>query len=222
MAPLNGDPPSSQNDNRFFSRGPLAPWGKITHFMGDNNICNRERKEEIERQIVRMILRSGLSLCFAENPHFQDLVTLLNPAYAKTNNPFPGEFVKLCRVDLLASTRTTGHTSCCCCCHFVVVVVVVVAFAASAAFAYDDDDDDDADDDDDDALALAVDVVVVVAFAFAASFAASSFAATATSGATAIVVATVVVVVASSYVDVADDCSAAACFSEHVFVYVCV
>jgi hypothetical protein len=58
--------------------------------MGDSNICDPKRKEMIEEQICKMILRSGLPLGFAENPHFQALVGLLCPAYAKSGNAFPG------------------------------------------------------------------------------------------------------------------------------------
>ena len=90
-SPTGADVGPSRTESSSIVRGPLAPWGKITRFMGDNNVCGRERKEAIEKQIMRMILRSGLPLSFAENKHFQDLVTLLNPAYAKTCNPFPGK-----------------------------------------------------------------------------------------------------------------------------------
>ena len=74
-------------------RGPLAPWGSIQKYMGDSNICDLKRKEIIEQQICKMILRSGLPLGFAENPHFQDLVGLLCPAYVKSGNAFPGALV---------------------------------------------------------------------------------------------------------------------------------
>ena len=72
-------------------RGPLAPWGSMYKFMGDSNICDINRKDQIEKQIIRMILRMGLPLGFAENKHFQELVELLCPAYAKSGNAFPGD-----------------------------------------------------------------------------------------------------------------------------------
>ena len=82
-------------------RGPLAPWGTIRRFMGDTNVCDAERKAAIEKQICVMILRSGLSLGFAENPHFQNLVQLLCPAYAKTSNPYPGQYILTCIILVL-------------------------------------------------------------------------------------------------------------------------
>ena len=48
-------------------RGMLAPWGSISRYMGDSNVCDVERKLLIERQIIRMIIRMGLPLGFAEN-----------------------------------------------------------------------------------------------------------------------------------------------------------
>ena len=60
-------------------------------FMGDSNMCDINRKEEIDKQIIRMIYQMGLPLGFAENKHFQDLVEMLCPAYAKSGNAFPGD-----------------------------------------------------------------------------------------------------------------------------------
>jgi hypothetical protein len=74
-------------------RGPLAPWGSIHKYMGDSNICDTKRKEMIEKRIIRMILRLGLSLGFAKNPHFQYLPEFLCPTYAKSGNAFPGALI---------------------------------------------------------------------------------------------------------------------------------
>ena len=71
-------------------RGLSALWGSISRYMGDSNVCDAERKQLIERQLIRMIIRMGLPLGFAENHHFQDLIALLCPAYVKTCDPFPG------------------------------------------------------------------------------------------------------------------------------------
>ncbi len=84
-------------------RGPLAPWGSIHKYMGDSNICDSKRKETIEKQIVRMILRSGLSLGFAENPHFQHIVELLCPSYVRSGNAFPGALMVQYNVPLFCS-----------------------------------------------------------------------------------------------------------------------
>ena len=59
--------------------GALDPWGSIRKFMGDTNVCDIARKEAIDKQIMTMILRSGLPLGFAENPHFPALIELLCP-----------------------------------------------------------------------------------------------------------------------------------------------
>ena len=76
-------------------RGPLDPWGSITKYLGDTNVCDSVRKEAIERQIMTIILRSVLPLGFAENPHFQDLVELLCPSYAKCGNAYLGDMLIL-------------------------------------------------------------------------------------------------------------------------------
>jgi hypothetical protein len=70
-------------------RGPLAPRGSMYKLMGDSDICGINRKEQNEKQIIRMIFRMGLPLGFAENTHFRELVELLCPAYAKSSNTFP-------------------------------------------------------------------------------------------------------------------------------------
>ena len=74
-------------------RGTLTSWGSIQKYQGDSNVCDINRKEAIEKQIISMILRSGLSLGFAENVHFQNLVELLCLAYAKSGNAHPGAYI---------------------------------------------------------------------------------------------------------------------------------
>jgi len=87
---------SSRKPMEPIPRGPLDPWGSITMYLGYTNVCESVRKEAIERQTMTIIMRSGLHLVgFAENPHFQDLVELLSPAYAKCGNAYPGDMLIL-------------------------------------------------------------------------------------------------------------------------------
>ena len=43
---------SSRKPVEPIPRGPLAPWGSITKYMGDTNVCDDVKKEAIERQIM--------------------------------------------------------------------------------------------------------------------------------------------------------------------------
>ncbi len=62
---------SSRVRVNFVPRGALPSWGSM--YMGDSNICDFNRKEQIEKQIIKMIFRMGLPLGFAENKHFRTL-----------------------------------------------------------------------------------------------------------------------------------------------------
>ncbi len=98
--------------------------------MGDSNVCDAERKQLIERQIIRMIIRMGLPLGFAENHHFQDLITLLCPAYVKTCDPFPG--IRLYMNSYLLYVFTTMSL----CISLCVFICVAYAHACVCAYAY--------------------------------------------------------------------------------------
>ena len=81
-------------------RGILASWGSIRKYQGVSSVCDIIMKEANEKQIISMILRYGLPMGFAENVHFQNLVELLCPAYAKSSNAYPGAYVSIayCRI----------------------------------------------------------------------------------------------------------------------------
>ena len=73
--------------------GELGRYGTIEPFLEDNNKCDATRKEKIDKLMIRMVLRAGLSLGFLENIQFQDLVRELCPAYAKCRNSFPSKIL---------------------------------------------------------------------------------------------------------------------------------
>jgi hypothetical protein len=98
--------------------------------MGNANVCDSVKKEAIERQISTTILRSGLRLGFAENPHFQDLVELLCPTYAKCGNVYLGDMLILVIVSSFCLCYYRFLVLGLTCCFIVVVVggdVVIVA-----------------------------------------------------------------------------------------------
>ncbi len=74
-------------------RGAFACWGSIRKYIGDLNVSDTSKKNAIEKHIITMILRSDLSLGFGENIHFQNLIEVLCPVYAKFNNSYPDAYL---------------------------------------------------------------------------------------------------------------------------------